>query len=401
MAEEKIWSISEVNSTVKDVIEGAFVPFWLEGEISNITLQRSGHVYMTLKDASSQIRTVYFGGASVAAKLALERGTMIEVFGRLSVYQPRGEYQFSVSKLRPKGIGDLHKKFEETKEKLRKEGLFDQARKKKIPLLPLRIGIVTSPEGAAIKDFLKIINRRFPNLHIRIYPSAVQGKNAEKEIADGIRFFNKTKFPDVIIITRGGGSIEDLWAFNEESLARSIAESEIPVISAVGHEIDYTIADFAADFRAPTPSAAAELVIAKEEEFTSIISDMKYKMKSFLQMRVEKTKNVLIRLVKSAVFTEPLFIIKEKQQMMDDLSGRLENSIKTLLDKKKSSLQLACEKMSVLNPLNVLQRGYSILKRKQDSSIITDSETIPEKDRIIAILAKGQLELELIKKIKT
>jgi exodeoxyribonuclease VII large subunit len=398
MAEEKIWLVSEVNSVLKDMIEGTFYPFWLEGEVGTINIHRSGHVYLTLKDGSSQIKAAYFGGAEIARELGLAQGVMIEAFGRLSVYVPRGEYQFTLSRLRLKGVGGLYKKFEETREKLKKEGLFDEARKKKIPILPLRIGVVTSPEGAAIRDFLNIINRRFPNLHIRIYPCAVQGRGAEFQVAEGIRFFNRTGFPDVIIITRGGGSIEDLWPFNEEVLAREIAGSRIPVISAVGHEIDYTIADFVADLRVPTPSAAAELVIAKEGDFVTMIGDMKRRFALALQTRLERARHSLERLAQSHVFKEPLFVLREKQQRVDELFARLEKYAAAIFAGKKSSLDIFSATLSALSPYNVLNRGYSILK-KSDDSIVSCADEVSEEEELLAILARGKLSLRISGKI--
>ena len=266
MENPQIWSVSDVNHAVREIVEGALLPFWMAGEVGSLTLHRSGHAYFTMKDAKSQIRAVYFGGAAACTRLGIANGSMIEAFGNLSVYEVRGEYQFGIRQLRPAGVGDLRMRFEELKRRLAAEGLFDQERKRPIPKLPGRIGVVTSPSGAAIRDFLQIINRRFPNVNVRIYPCAVQGAGAAEQVARGVEFFNRTDGADVIVVTRGGGSMEDLWPFNEEILARAVASSRIPVVSAVGHEIDFSICDFAADLRVPTPSAAAELVIGRREE---------------------------------------------------------------------------------------------------------------------------------------
>lgn len=391
----KIWTVSELNQLVKDFIESNFAyPLWLEGEISGLTIHNSGHVYFTLKDKNSQIKATFFRGAAETRKLGLTQGSMIEAFGKITVYYIRGEYQFNISKIRLKGLGDLHKKFEELKEKLRKEGLFDESRKKKIPLLPLKIGVVTSPHGAAIRDFLKVITERFPNLHIRIYPSAVQGVGAEKQIAEGIRFFNQNKFPDVIIITRGGGSIEDLWPFNEELLARTIADSTIPVISAVGHEIDFTIADFVADLRAPTPTAAAEIVIAKEDEFISTINDFKRIAKNSLELKLEKSKNILAEIKASRIFADPTSIIRDKQQLLDELKTQMQTAIKDTLNNKLNSLQLLIAKIAMLSPYKVLERGYSILQKK-DSTVVDDYSKTKTNDELLAILANGKLKLQV------
>ncbi len=390
----KIWKVSELNSEVKAFIEANFAySLWLEGEISGLTIHSSGHVYFSLKDRNSQIRATFFNGAAEARRLRLQQGGMVEAFGRISVYQPRGEYQFNAVRIRPKGVGDLHLKFEELKAKLQKEGLFDQSRKKPIPVLPLRIGVVTSPDGAAIRDFLEVINHRFPNLHIRIYPAAVQGAGAEVQIADGIRFFNENKFPDVIVITRGGGSIEDLWAFNEETLARTIADSAIPVISAVGHEVDFTIADFVADMRAPTPTAAAEAVIAREDEFLATISDFKRRSEMALRLNLEKRRYTLSELKTSRIFSDPLSIIRDKQQTLDDLTGRLADSIEDTLSARKNSLDILSAKIAALSPFNVLERGYSILQKKADGAVVGNSGDVSPGDKLIAILAKGRLDL--------
>ena len=263
--EEMIWEVSDVNRNVRDIIEGTFLPFWIRGEVGSLTLHRAGHAYLTLKDKSSQLRAVGFNCVKKCQELGVVNGTTIEAFGNLTVYEPRGEYQFSIRQMRIAGMGSLQQRFEETKRKLAAEGLFDPARKRPIPALPRRIGVITSPDGAAIRDFLQIITRRFPNVNVRIYPAAVQGEKAAAQVAKGVEFFNRTGGADVLVITRGGGSMEDLWPFNEEFLARAVAASEIPVISAIGHEIDFSICDFAADLRAPTPSAAAELVIGRQE----------------------------------------------------------------------------------------------------------------------------------------
>ncbi|MDR0931927.1 MAG: exodeoxyribonuclease VII large subunit, partial [Victivallales bacterium] len=217
----QIWSVSDVNHAVREIVEGALLPFWIAGEVGSLTLHRSGHAYFTLKDAKSQLKAVYFGGGTTCSRLGVVNGSKIEAFGNLSVYEVRGEYQFAIKQLRLAGVGDLQRRFEELKRKLSAEGLFDQDRKKTIPKLPEKIGVVTSPTGAAIRDFLQIINRRFPNVNIRIYPCAVQGDTAAGQVARGVEFFNRTGGADVIVVTRGGGSMEDLWPFNEEILARA------------------------------------------------------------------------------------------------------------------------------------------------------------------------------------
>ncbi len=395
MQEEKIWSVSEVNSAIREVLEGGFMPFWLEGEIGNLSMQRSGHVYLTIKDQKSQIRAAYFGGAEIAKKLDLNVGTRIEAFGRLSVYEVRGEYQFLVKSIRAKGVGDLHRKFEEMKGKLAAEGLFDESRKKQIPLLPGKIGIVTSPDGAAIRDILQIISRRFPNLNIKIYPSPVQGKGAEKELAAGIRFFNEKCKVDVIIITRGGGSLEDLWPFNEEILARQIAASAIPVISAVGHEIDFTICDFVSDMRVPTPSAAAELVVGKQEEFLGLIADSRRRLKGSFDIYLERLKNRFQKAAQSHVFKEPLYLVREHQQKVDEISRRMENALNLFTEKMKSKALELKSRLKNLNPEAVLERGYAIITSSSDGSVVSNPD-VPEGTLLDAKFAKGVLQVKVM-----
>lgn len=396
MEREKIWTVSEVNSAVREVIEGGFMPFWMEGEVGTLIIHRSGHVYMTLKDQKNQIKAVFFGGAEQARLLKIAVGSKLEVFGRLTVYEIRGEYQFSIKTMRPMGLGELQRRFEELKNKLAGEGLFDQSRKKTIPILPGTIGIVTSPDGAAIRDFLQIINRRFPNMHIKIYPAAVQGKGAEKQISAGVRFFNRSSKVDVIILTRGGGSLEDLWPFNEEILAREIANSTIPVISAVGHEIDFTICDFVADMRVPTPSAAAELVIGKQEEFQRFLSDCKRRTSAAFELVMERFQRRYERAARSYVFREPLHILHREQQKLDELITRIGMSLSIVVERAGAKLGQFNGRLKALNPIAVLERGYAILTDKRTGKTVADIN-IPPGTLLKALLAKGTLNLSVIK----
>ena len=396
MSEEKIWKVSEVNSAVREVIEGGFHPFWLEGEVGTLNIHRSGHVYMTLKDNKNQVKGVFFGGAQQARQLKLAIGSKIEAFGNLTVYEARGEYQFSIKVIRPTGIGDLQRKFEELKNRLNIEGLFNQEIKKPLPLLPQSIGVVTSPGGAAIRDFLQIITRRFPNVRIRIYPAAVQGAGAEKEVAAGVDFFNRTKSADVIVVTRGGGSLEDLWPFNEEVLARSIAESQIPVISAVGHEIDFTICDFVADMRVPTPSAAAELVVGKQEEFKTFIDSSKRRLDSSLELMLERYKRRLETASGSSVFSEPQHIMRQHQQRLDELSLRMEQQAGRAVEGAGQSLKQLMVGLNAMNPKAVLKRGYSIILNRDTGKTVLSPNISPD-TRLRGILAEGEINLKIDK----
>ena len=319
----QILTVSELTRRVKDLLEAQFPSAWVEGEISNFTAATSGHLYFTLKDANAQLSAVMFRGSAAKLNFKLKDGLQVIAFGQVSVYEKRGQYQLIVGQMMPKGLGALQLAFEELKQRLAKEGLFDPARKKPIPTLPQRIGLVTSPSGAAIRDFLNIIGRRYPNVHIVINPVRVQGAGAAEEIAAAIDEFNALELADVLIVTRGGGSLEDLWAFNEEIVARAIARSRIPTISAVGHEIDFTIADFVADLRAPTPSAAAELVVKAKEEFASLVQQHQNRLDKDLRLRVSEARQRFSALATSYVFRQPAELIRQYQQQVDDLRHRL------------------------------------------------------------------------------
>ncbi len=391
--QSKIWKISEVNSVIKEVLEGALSSFWIEAEIGTMTVHRSGHVYMVLKDDMSQIKAVIWKGARLVETLKLATGSKVEAFGAISVYEPRGEYQFTIREVRPVGLGDLQQRFEEIKKKLQMEGLFETSRKRKIPLLPRKIAVVTSPTGAAIQDFLNIIRRRFPNINIQIYPAAVQGIGAENEIIKGIEFFNKSQTPpDVIVLTRGGGSMEDLWPFNDELLARVIASSSIPTISAVGHEVDFTICDFVADLRVPTPSAAAELVIAKQDELSDKVANISSRLSSVITLFMEKAKRQLERFAGSYVFKDPLRMIYERTQIVDEFKTRLTHSVQIRLEKEYSGFEKLKAKLQTLNPVNVLNRGYAILQEEATGRIV-DSPEIETGTALRGILAKGFLNM--------
>src|SRR6266403_1471667 len=294
----QVLSVTELTHRVKDLLEERFPSVWVEGEISNVRSPSSGHIYFTLKDSGAQLAVVLFRGVAVKVGFKLKDGLQVIAFGDISVYEKSGQYQLVARRLLPKGLGALQLAFEELKQRLAKEGLFDSARKKPIPALPQRIGLVTSPTGAAIRDFLNIIGRRFPNVHIIIHPVRVQGEGAAQEIADAIDEFNalhaSRRLPlDVLIVTRGGGSLEDLWAFNEEVVARALARSNIPTISAVGHEIDFTIADFVADLRAPTPSAAAELVVKSKDEYCALMREYEKRLIKDLRLRLSEARGRL------------------------------------------------------------------------------------------------------------
>ena len=391
---EQIWSVSDVNRAVREIVEGSLLPFWLRGEVGSLVIHRSGHVYFTIKDTRSQMRGVFFGGAAACTKLGVANGTLIEAFGNLTVYEVRGEYQFSARQLRLAGIGDLQQRFEAVKNKLAAEGLFDQERKRPIPVLPKRIGVVTSPTGAAIRDFLQIINRRFPNVNVRIYPCAVQGAGAAEQVARGVDFFSRTRGADVVVVTRGGGSMEDLWPFNEERLARAVAASSVPVISAVGHEIDFTICDFAADLRVPTPSAAAELVIGKREEMAARLERLDKDLRNVLTLTLTRLRSRFERAAGSFVFREPKHLAEMRRQQLDELESRLLSGAEHLLLRHRARLDQLAGTLAALNPRRQLERGYAILFDPAENRPVTTSK-LPAGSRLRAQLADGEMDVEV------
>ncbi len=393
-AREKVWRISEINRMVRELLEQSFYPFWVFGEISNLTIHRSGHVYFTIKDREAQISAVYFRGAAEARRLGLRHGQAIEARGRLTLYEPRGQFQIVVDRLRPGGLGELQRRFEELKQRLQAEGLFDAERKRPIPALPRCVGVITSPQGAAIRDFLQILRRRFADMRVRIYPAAVQGPGAAAEIVAGLRFFNDSPSGcDVLVVTRGGGSLEDLWPFNEESVARAIAASKIPVISAVGHEVDYTISDYVADLRAPTPSAAAELVIARKTELAERIEGARRTLRLLLERHLNALAARFERAAGSRALREPEALVERRQQQVDELGARLARALERREQELRARVALAAARLQALDPRGVLERGYSILVAQDGGVVVTDAAQAPAGSKLRGILARGELGL--------
>ena len=358
---EHVFSVGEVNFMVRDLLENTFTNLWMAGEVGNLTIHRSGHVYLTLKDESSQIRAVYFNGAAACRAANLREGSRIEVCGRLSVYSARGEYQFNIRTLRLFGIGELQMRFEALKQKLATEGLFDPAAKKPVPFLPLRIGVASSPSGAALKDFIRIALNRFPSLHIKVCPVPVQGKGAELKLARAVRFFNRTDSVDVIVLTRGGGSLEDLWPFNEEVLARAVAESRIPVVSAVGHEIDFTICDFAADLRAPTPSGAAEMIVPEQSVILNRLASAGVRLNTALSLHLERAEARLATVLRNRAFLDLNYQLDELSQRLDRRSDDALRCLNLAVERAEERLLRNEGALKAYSPFNVLGRGYSIL----------------------------------------
>ena len=391
MQRPRIYGVSELTAELKTLIEGTFTGVWVEGEISNFKHHTSGHMYFTLKDDRGQLRAVMFRGSNRGLQFRPEDGLAVVVFGNVTIYEPRGEYQVYVEFMEPKGLGALQLAFEQLKTRLEAEGLFDPARKRPIPLLPEKIGLVTSPSGAAIRDILQIIHRRFANVKILILPVKVQGEGAASEIVEGLEVLNKRGDLDVIIVARGGGSIEDLWAFNEEPVARAIYASRTPVISAVGHETDFTIADFVADVRAPTPSAAAEMVISRKAELIQRVDDFVSRLVSYMRYRVERSGERLRSLDRHLRLLSPLERIKRQRERLRDEVSALQSSMSHRLALWRGELRTAAARLDSLSPLAILARGYSVCRLLPDLSIVTRAASVAEGGRVEVLLAQGGL----------
>jgi exodeoxyribonuclease VII large subunit len=331
MPERRTFTVTELTAKIRDLFARNFTDIWVTGEISNCHEAQSGHIYCTLKDERAQVRCVCFKNQLRTMKFRPEDGLHVTVRGSISVYESRGEYQIYVEHIEPVGLGALQLAFEQLKKRLEAEGLFAADRKKPLPLLPSRIGLITSPRGAAVRDVVRILRRRFRNVHLTVYPVRVQGEGASTEIVRAVQFFNRRRMVDVLILARGGGSLEDLWAFNEEEVARAISASQIPVISGVGHETDFTIADFVADVRASTPSAAAELVVQTRREFDKHIADLRGALTEQIRYRILVLSRRVHELAGRRGFRRPLDLLRQQRQRADELTSRLAHGLRANL----------------------------------------------------------------------
>lgn len=394
----KIYSVSEITCEIKLSLEEKFGDVWIEGEISNFKPASSGHLYFSLKDANAQISAVMFKGASIQLKFRPENGLSVVGYGRLTVYEPRGNYQVILEHLEPKGVGALQLAFEQLKKKLESEGLFDTTRKKKIPFLPQKIGIVTSPTGAVIRDMIHVLTRRFPSIQILLYPVMVQGAGAAEEIAEAIQEMNQRDDVDVLIVGRGGGSMEDLWAFNEEVVARAIAGSTIPIISAVGHETDFTIADFVADVRAPTPSVAAELAVPVKEDLLYTLRQYQHDLYQALEQKLENARLLLHRW--EAYFRDPGRRLTEAMLHLDHLREKIISLSAYQMKVAQENIKRWKLHLEALSPLSILERGYAVAmlhgKNGEKKILKKSSEARPE-DVIDVQLSQGRLESRVMK----
>ena len=366
----------------------------VKGEISNFKNHYTGHLYFTLKDENSLIKCIMFKSYAEKLNFKPKDGMKVMVFGTVSVFERDGVYQIYAKSMMEDGMGDLHEKFEQLKAKLEKEGLFEQSHKKAIPLYPKIIGVLTSQTGAVIRDIINVSTRRNPNVYIRLLPVPVQGPSAAEQIADKIKIMNEKKMADVLIIGRGGGSLEDLWPFNEEIVARAIYNSEIPVISAVGHETDFTIADFVADLRAPTPSAAAELAVPDIFEVKQKIINYQNRSKLALKKKIEIMKLRIEKVMKSRVFTDPMRKIIDNSIILDDYMKRLENAMKEIKTEKKNKYIELVTKLDSISPLKTLIRGYSLTEK--DGKIIKKSSQIKKGDIVTIKFSDGDKSAEIL-----
>lgn len=393
---DKVYTVSQINKYVKMLFDkDVFLNnITLTGEITNFKAHYTGHFYFTLKDDTSTIKCVMFKSAASLVKFKPQDGMKVVITGQVSVFERDGAYQIYCRTMKPEGLGDLYLAYEQLKKKLELEGLFKQEYKKKIPFLPNRVGIITSKTGAVIRDIINVSTRRYDKVNLLVYPAAVQGVNVSSTVISGIKTFNKLQNVDVIIIARGGGSFEDLFGFNDEALAREIFASKIPIVSAVGHETDFTICDFVSDLRAPTPSAAAELAVPNVQELEMKLKVFENRFQNALQKKVELMRLRYEKCMKASAFTNPLQKVNENYILIDKQIKRLESSISLKLKEKKTYMIEWITKLDTLSPLKTLTRGYSIVSSK--GKIINSAESLKQGDKIDLHFIDGEKQAEII-----
>ena len=386
----QILTVSQLNRKSRSLLESQLSGVWVEGEISNFKHHSSGHMYLTLKDENAQISAAFFSQYQRNLKFELKDGLKILAFCRVSIYEARGQYQLYIERVEPQGVGALQLAFQQLKERLAKEGLFNEERKRSIPRFPKIVGVVTSPTGAAIHDILNVVNRRFCGTHVLLYPVKVQGEGAAGEIAAAIETMNERSEVDVLIVGRGGGSLEDLWAFNEEAVARAVFGSHIPVISAVGHESDWTICDLVADLRAPTPSAAAELVVSSRLELEERLRGRRERLDFAMNGMFERYQEQLSNLASSAAFRQPQYLLDQFTGRVDELGRQMEGRLAGLVGSKSQIFHGVTGRLNALNPLAILDRGYSVSFNEKDE-IVKNVQQVSVGDVMRTRLHQGSL----------
>lgn len=392
-----IYSVSAVNQYIKTTLEGdrQLKSLSVRGEVSNLRIQQSGHIYFDLKDKQSSIKSVIWRSTAARLRYQLKNGMQLVAVGRIGVYDVAGQYQLILSSVTPDGAGDLALALEQLKEKLAAEGLFDVANKKKLPSHPKLIGVVTSPSGAVIRDIYNVSKRRDPFSRIILYPAQVQGEGSSKQIAEGIEFFNSRYQVDVLIVGRGGGSAEDLWCFNEEPVVRAIYASRIPVISAVGHETDTTLSDYAADVRASTPSQAAELAVPMISEELGYIRSLQKRLAIAAKAKISMKKQLVEGILSRTVFKTPERLLERKHQQLDDLSEKLQIMTRLLLDKKRQHLLRTIDRLELMNPVHILKSGYGLLE-DSNGQPVTSVDGVSDGEVIKIRLEDGILKAEVL-----
>jgi exodeoxyribonuclease VII large subunit len=392
----KVLSISELTQQVKGLMEDAFPSVWVAGEVSNLARPSSGHIYLCLKDAQAQLRTVIYRGVALRLRCDLRDGMEVIARGRLSVYMPRGDYQFLVEELQPKGLGALELALRQLKEKLLRLGYFAPERKRPLPRFPARVALVTSPSGAAVRDMLEILLRRWPAVEVWVCPVRVQGDGAAEEITAAVQLLNRladggVAAVDVLVVGRGGGSVEDLWAFNAECVAHALFASRIPVVSAVGHEIDFTVADLVADCRALTPSDAAQRIVPDRAKLLEELRGLEAQLRSGTLRRLDQATAWLDDVARRPAFRRPLERIREHERRLDEWAERTQRALRQRLQQARERLDAQAARLETLSPLNVLGRGYSLTRRETDQVVVRHPEQARPGDRLVTTVQHGQI----------
>ncbi|HBY55763.1 MAG TPA: exodeoxyribonuclease VII large subunit [Coxiellaceae bacterium] len=392
MLEQKILKVSQINSLARKILEGNFASVLIEGEISNLAEPNSGHIYFSLKDETAQVRAVMFRQSKAMLKFQPQNGAHVIVTAQVSLYEPRGDYQLIVQRMELAGVGILHAKFLQLKTKLAAEGLFDIKYKKPLPKLPQSIGVITSPTGAVIRDILNVLKRRFPSAAIIVYPVQVQGKEASTQIITALQKANLRKECEVLILARGGGTLEDLWPFNEEIVARAIFASTIPIVSAVGHETDFTISDFVADVRAPTPSVAAELVVPNVLEWLNVLGNLKRRLIGSMQNKLQRINLLVLNLKKQ--LRHPRYYLAERMQRLDEFQHRLHLAMQHQLSRWQQRLSKIGVALDMVSPLATLERGYAVISK--DDKVIKRTADVVVGDKVRARLVDGEISCQVL-----